>query len=52
VDYRIGLIARIGLAEVEALESDNRTHKWTHGELIEIRATYRAKCKELKMGKA
>jgi hypothetical protein len=48
VDYRIGLIARIGLAAVEALETDNTPHKWTREELIAIRDTYRAKVKELK----
>jgi hypothetical protein len=48
VDYRIGLIARIGLEAVEDLEADNRIHKWTREELIAIRATYRAKLKELK----
>src|SRR3990167_2895162 len=42
VDYRIRLIERIGLEEVEALEADNRTKKWTHAELIEIAAKYRA----------
>lgn len=47
VDYRIGLIARIGLARVEALESDNRVHHWTREELIAIRDTYRAKLKAL-----
>ena len=43
VDYRIGLIARIGMDRVEALETDNTQHKWTHGELIQILATYKAK---------
>lgn len=47
VDYRIGLIARIGLARVEALEADNTPHKWTHAELIQILATYKAKRKAL-----
>lgn len=47
VDYRIGLIKRIGLAEVEALESNNTTQKWTIEQLIEIRDHYRAKTKEL-----
>ena len=47
VDYRIGLINRIGLARVEALESSNATHKWTADELRAIKATYRAKLKEL-----
>jgi hypothetical protein len=48
VDYRIGLIARIGLARVEALEASNEPHKWTREELIAIRDTYRAKLKALK----
>jgi len=47
VDYRIGLIARIGLGRVEALESDCVPHKWTREELLEIKATYKAKLKEL-----
>jgi hypothetical protein len=47
VDYRIGLLSRIGLAEVESLEADNTTRKWTREELIAIRATYKAKRKEL-----
>jgi len=48
VDYRVGLVARIGVEAVEALESDNSVRKWTREELIEIRDTYRAKLKELK----
>ena len=48
VDYRIGLVARIGLEAVEALESDNAPRKWTRDGLIEVRDTYRAKLKELK----
>lgn len=47
VDYRVGLIARIGLAAVEALEADNTPHKWERDELRQIAATYRAKLKEL-----
>ena len=48
VDYRIGLIARIGLDRVEALESNNEVHKWTREELIAIKAEYSAKAKALK----
>lgn len=48
VDYRIGLIARIGLARVEALEADNTPRKWTHDELREIRDTYRRRVREMK----
>lgn len=47
VDYRIGLIARIGLERVLALESNNRPRKWTREELIEIKREYRAKLKEI-----
>jgi hypothetical protein len=48
VDYRIGLIARIGLTRVERLESDNSIKKWTVEELQEIRDHYRLKLKQLK----
>lgn len=48
VDYRVGLVARLGREAVEALESDNAPHKWTREELIEIRDKYRAKLKQLK----
>lgn len=48
VDYRIGLIARIGLAAVEALEQDDTPRKWTVEELLAIKAEYRAKLKQLK----
>ena len=52
MDYRIGLIARIGLAAVEALEADNTPRKWTREELIEIKQTYKAKRKELERKEA
>lgn len=52
VDYRINLIARIGLAAVESLESDNEPRKYTIDELKAIKATYTAKLKELKHGQA
>ena len=48
VDYRIGLIARIGKQAVEALEADNTPRKWSIAELKAIRDLYRAKLKELK----
>ena len=50
VDYRIGLISRIGLETVEALESDNTPRKWTIEELKAIKAHYKAKLKELQNG--
>jgi hypothetical protein len=48
VDYRIGLIARIGLQAVEALECDTSTKKYTIDELRAIKSLYSAKLKELK----
>lgn len=47
VDYRLGLIERIGLARVEALESNNTPHKWQKDELREIASEYREKKREL-----
>lgn len=48
VDYRIGLVARLGASVVEALEADNHVHHWTREELIAIKAKYVQKLKELK----
>ena len=50
VEYRVGLIARIGLAAVEAMEADNRVHHWTREELRAIRDEYRQKLKQLTKG--
>jgi hypothetical protein len=47
VDYRIGLLSRIGRERIEALEADNATHKWSREELIAIRDGYRAKARAL-----
>lgn len=46
--FRAGVIARIGLARVEALESDNQVPKWTREYLIELKAHYRRKLRELR----
>jgi hypothetical protein len=46
-DYRGGLIARIGLAAVEALEANQTVVKWTKDGLRAIRTTYRNKLKAL-----
>jgi hypothetical protein len=48
VDYRIGLIARIGLDAVEALERDQEPRRYTIDDLKAIAAHYRAKVRELK----
>jgi hypothetical protein len=47
-DYRGGLIARIGLEAVEALEADNTSTKWTRERLEAIKTEYRAKLRALK----
>ena len=52
VDYRIGLIARIGQEAVDALESDQSVRKYTVDEIKAIKAAYRAKTRELKKGEA
>ena len=49
-DYRGGLIARIGLDRVEALEANNAVHKWCREELIAIKHDYRARLRELQKG--
>ena len=52
VDYRIALVARIGVDRVAALEASNEPHKWTREELREIRATYISKLKALQKERA
>ncbi len=47
-DYRIGLIARIGAAAVDALECDQAGGAWTIPELLELKADFRARLKKLK----
>jgi len=49
--FRIGLIARIGLEEVERLEADHSPRKFDADELKAIRDEYRLKLKKLKEGK-
>lgn len=48
VDYRIGLIKRIGQAEVERLEATHEAKKYSANDLREIRDHYRAKARELR----
>lgn len=48
VDYRIGLIKRIGLEAVEALEADQEPRRYTIEDLKAIKAEYREKIKQLK----
>ena len=51
VDYRLGLVARIGLAAVQALESDHSSPRWNADDLRAIRGEYRAKLKALQSTK-
>jgi len=48
VNYRIGLIKRIGIERVELLESNHEIKKWSISELKAIEATYKAKLKALR----
>jgi hypothetical protein len=48
VDYRRGLIERIGLAAVEALESDQTPRHYTIDDLKRMKAQYAAKLRALK----
>lgn len=45
---KAGAIARIGQERFDALDNDNTPHKWQRDELIAIKATYKAKLKELR----
>ena len=47
VNYRPALIAKIGLAAVEALENDNSARYYTIEELIDLKALYKAKLKKI-----
>lgn len=47
VEYRIGLLARIGLISVEWLEQDHPAQKYTIPEAQAIRAEYKQKLKEI-----
>ena len=52
VDYRIGLIARIGQEAVDSLEADQSVKKHTIDDLKAIKAHYRAMTRELKRAAA
>lgn len=47
VAYRAGLVRKIGEDRVQALENDNRTHKWTREEVLRIRDEYKERVKEI-----
>ena len=52
VDYRIGLIARIGQEAVDALEADQSVRKYSVEQIKGIKAKYRAMTRELKRAAA
>jgi 5-methylcytosine-specific restriction endonuclease McrA len=47
-EIKAGAIARIGAERYAELEADNTPHKWKREELLEIKALYQRKLKELK----
>lgn len=47
IEYRKGLIQRIGLAEVERIEANQTVKKYTRDFLIQLASEYRAKTKVL-----
>ena len=49
VNYRQGLIRRIGIEAVEQLEADQTVKKYTTQDLIEITQYYKSKVKQLKL---
>jgi hypothetical protein len=51
-EYRLGLIQRIGLAAVEALEADQAPRRYTIEDLQAIKALYRQKLRDLKRAAA
>ena len=44
------MIRRIGLAQVEKLEADQTVKKWGIADLLELKAQYKQKLKDLKGG--
>jgi hypothetical protein len=51
IQYRIGLIQRIGLEKVEWLEGNHPPAKWTIDDLKEIKRVYKQKLKQLLIDK-
>jgi hypothetical protein len=50
IEYRIGLIKKVGIKEVERIEGPLPEVKWTREAAREIKALYVAKLKELRNG--
>lgn len=49
---KAGAALRVGQAEVDRLYAENRVHKWQRDELIAIRETYKAKCRQIEKERA
>jgi len=49
VEYRKGLIERIGFARVEQIEADHTLRKYTREGLIEIARYYREKARSIRL---
>ena len=47
VNYRINMIKRVGIEQVEAVESDNAPKHYTIDDIKDIKLFYKAKIKEL-----
>ena len=47
IDYRINLIKKIGLDQVEELEGPHKPAKYNRDDIMAIKAKYKLKCKEL-----
>lgn len=47
IEMRKGMIQRIGIERVEAIENSNETKKWTREELYALKELYKTKLKEL-----
>lgn len=48
--YRVGLICRLGIAAVDALECDQTPRKYTKEQLIALKREYAAKARALEVG--
>jgi len=52
LDYRRGLIERIGIERVEALESNNTPANWSHDDLRQMTKDFQRQLREMKKGQA
>ena len=48
IEYRIGLVQRIGQESVETIETDSTIRKWTIQDAKDIKAHYKQKLKDIK----